>query len=194
MKTSAMKVVSCVGLFLLYKDVSCLKFPNKQCSSTRLYSATVDKSLVPQHTFVTSARNKFNNLFKFGKTNKVVGIVLFAMVLFGSVSVAHAQGVQTTSTLETEASVASETDRNTPADSFELTSSGLKYRDLVVGEGASPKAGDKVRVHYTGWLGGFGGNDGSSSSVKFDSSYDRRSPLVFTVGVRQVIAGTVICL
>ena len=32
------------------------------------------------------------------------------------------------------------------------TKTGLKYIDLKVGEGESPKTGDKVKVHYTGWL------------------------------------------
>jgi peptidylprolyl isomerase len=64
-----------------------------------------------------------------------------------------------------------------------MTESGLQYKDIKVGDGSSPIAGDTVRVHYTGWLEGF------DSEKKFDSSYDRRSPLAFKVGVRQVIAG-----
>jgi FKBP-type peptidyl-prolyl cis-trans isomerase len=63
------------------------------------------------------------------------------------------------------------------------TESGLKYVDTKVGDGASPVPGDTVRVHYTGWLEGF------ESEKKFDSSYDRRSPLVFRVGTGQVIKG-----
>lgn len=63
------------------------------------------------------------------------------------------------------------------------TESGLKYRDLKVGDGDAPMPGDMVRVHYTGWL------DGFDSDKKFDSSYDRRSPLSFPVGARKVIAG-----
>ncbi len=30
------------------------------------------------------------------------------------------------------------------------TASGLQYEDTVVGDGAEAKAGDHVRVHYTG--------------------------------------------
>ncbi len=30
--------------------------------------------------------------------------------------------------------------------------SGLKFKDEVVGTGPAPKAGQSVRVHYTGWL------------------------------------------
>ncbi len=60
------------------------------------------------------------------------------------------------------------------------TSSGLKYTDMVPGSGASPKKGDVVKVHYTGWL-----TDGK----KFDSSVDRGQPFEFTLGVGQVIKG-----
>lgn len=69
------------------------------------------------------------------------------------------------------------------ADDFVSTDSGLKYTDIKIGDGASPVPGDTVRVHYTGWLEGF------DSEKKFDSSYDRRSPLAFKVGTHQVISG-----
>ena len=32
------------------------------------------------------------------------------------------------------------------------TDSGLKYVDVKVGDGKEAKKGDKVVVHYTGWL------------------------------------------
>jgi len=32
------------------------------------------------------------------------------------------------------------------------TPSGLAIEDLVVGDGASAAAGQRVTVHYTGWL------------------------------------------
>ena len=38
-------------------------------------------------------------------------------------------------------------------------------------------------MHYTGWL------DDFDSEKKFDSSYDRRSPLQFAVGTGRVIKG-----
>src|SRR5688500_17196405 len=60
------------------------------------------------------------------------------------------------------------------------TKSGLQYRDEKVGEGASPRVGQRVNVHYTGTLA-----DGS----KFDSSRDRNSPFQFTLGVGEVISG-----
>ena len=60
------------------------------------------------------------------------------------------------------------------------TPSGLVYEDSVVGAGASPAAGKKVTVHYTGTL---------LDGTKFDSSRDRGTPFSFTIGVGQVIKG-----
>lgn len=60
------------------------------------------------------------------------------------------------------------------------TVSGLQYEELVVGTGASPKTGQKVSVHYTGWL---------TNGKKFDSSVDRGQPFEFTLGRAEVIKG-----
>jgi FKBP-type peptidyl-prolyl cis-trans isomerase FkpA len=60
------------------------------------------------------------------------------------------------------------------------TASGLKYWDLKKGSGATAKAGDSVKVHYTGWL-----TDGK----KFDSSLDRDEPFSFKLGAGMVIKG-----
>jgi len=60
------------------------------------------------------------------------------------------------------------------------TDSGLKYVELKQGDGATPKTGQTVVVHYTGTL-----EDGT----KFDSSRDRNSPFQFKIGVGQVIKG-----
>jgi FKBP-type peptidyl-prolyl cis-trans isomerase FkpA len=48
--------------------------------------------------------------------------------------------------------------------------SGLVYRELAAGSGASPKATDKVRVNYRGTL---------TNGTEFDSSYKRNMPAEF---------------
>ncbi|MBV8091568.1 MAG: FKBP-type peptidyl-prolyl cis-trans isomerase [Alphaproteobacteria bacterium] len=61
---------------------------------------------------------------------------------------------------------------------------GLKYTDTKIGQGATARSGNKVSVHYTGWL----SNNGTKGK-KFDSSVDRGQPFQFTLGAHQVIAG-----
>lgn len=61
-----------------------------------------------------------------------------------------------------------------------MTDSGLKYDDIQEGDGVVASAGQRVSVHYTGWL-----TDGS----KFDSSLDRDAPFAFSLGAGQVIRG-----
>lgn len=53
------------------------------------------------------------------------------------------------------------------------TDSGLVYTELVAGQGASPKATDRVKVHYRGTL---------TNGVEFDSSYKRGEPADFSLG------------
>ncbi len=60
------------------------------------------------------------------------------------------------------------------------TPSGLIIDDIVVGNGAAAAAGQKVTVHYTGWL---------TNGTKFDSSKDRNDPFEFPLGAGRVIKG-----
>jgi len=60
------------------------------------------------------------------------------------------------------------------------TPSGLKYQELVVGKGPTPKPGSRVMVHYTGWL---------TDGTKFDSSVARNEPFLFRLGRGEVIKG-----
>ena len=60
------------------------------------------------------------------------------------------------------------------------TRSGLKYTDLVVGTGPSPRAGQTAVVHYTGTL---------TDGTKFDSSLDKGQPYSFALGTGSVIKG-----
>jgi len=50
------------------------------------------------------------------------------------------------------------------------TASGLVYRELRAGTGASPNASDTVKVHYRGTL---------VNGTEFDSSYKRNEPATF---------------
>ncbi len=63
---------------------------------------------------------------------------------------------------------------------FIKTDSGLRYQIIQEGNGKKANKGDMVSVHYKGQL--FDG-------TVFDSSYKRKQPLEFSVGVGQVIAG-----
>lgn len=60
------------------------------------------------------------------------------------------------------------------------TATGLMYEDVALGEGGEAARGNKVTVHYTGWL---------VDGTKFDSSKDRGDPFRFSLGAGQVIAG-----
>ena len=60
------------------------------------------------------------------------------------------------------------------------TNTGLKYRDIIVGQGATPTTGQRLTVHYIGRL---------ANGTVFDSSISRGQPFQFTLGVGQVIAG-----
>lgn len=64
------------------------------------------------------------------------------------------------------------------------TASGLEYEILTEGTGESPRKGQQVTVHYTGWL-----NKDGKPGDKFDSSVDRGQKFTFVIGVGQVIKG-----
>jgi len=57
---------------------------------------------------------------------------------------------------------------------------GLKYFIEKAGSGKAVKAGEVVKVHYTGWL---------SDGTKFDSSKERGEPLSLELGAGRVIRG-----
>ena len=63
---------------------------------------------------------------------------------------------------------------------FQKTESGLRYQIIQKGSGAPAEKGKKVSVHYQGAL---------ENGQVFDSSYKRKQPIDFTLGIGQVIEG-----
>lgn len=61
-----------------------------------------------------------------------------------------------------------------------MSRDGLRVETIAEGMGYSPRPGDRVVVHYTGWL---------TNGQKFDSSVDRDEPFHFVIGRGQVIEG-----
>jgi FKBP-type peptidyl-prolyl cis-trans isomerase len=63
---------------------------------------------------------------------------------------------------------------------FQKTESGLRYQIIQKGNGTQAEKGKKVSVHYQGAL---------ENGQVFDSSYKRKQPIDFTLGMGQVIEG-----
>ncbi len=80
----------------------------------------------------------------------------------------------------TEAKEKAEAELNKIAAGFEKTNSGLRYQIIQNGNGKKAEKGNQISVHYKGQL---------VDGTVFDSSYQRKQPIDFTVGIGQVIAG-----
>ena len=63
---------------------------------------------------------------------------------------------------------------------FDKTESGLRYKMIQKGSGKQAEKGKQVSVHYQGSL---------ENGQVFDSSYKRKQPIDFQLGVGQVISG-----
>ena len=63
----------------------------------------------------------------------------------------------------------------------------MQSEDTIPGTGDEAKAGNRVQVHYTGWL--YDPTAPKSRGKKFDSSKDRGQPFSFGLGGGEVIRG-----
>lgn len=81
---------------------------------------------------------------------------------------------------EAEAKAAQKEAMDKIAAGYEETPSGLRYKILEKGTGKKAEKGASVSVHYKGQL---------MDGTVFDSSYQRKKPIDFTVGIGQVIPG-----
>ena len=67
-----------------------------------------------------------------------------------------------------------------PGDDLGPMLPGVERQDTVVGSGPEARTGDRVSVHYSGFL---------LDGTKFDSSLDRGVPFEFVIGKHEVIEG-----
>ena len=63
----------------------------------------------------------------------------------------------------------------------------LQTIEITTGHGERAVAGDKVSVHYTGWL--YDQSAPGKCGAQFDSSHDRAQPFEFQLGAGRVIRG-----
>jgi FKBP-type peptidyl-prolyl cis-trans isomerase len=119
-------------------------------------------------------------LISFGIMAVAVLVIVVAQITGGQAAVASVGAPSTGAPNQTEVKLAAASLINMSDLEIKETGTGLKYKVITPGTGATPKKGDTVIVHYTGTL-----EDGT----KFDSSRDRNSPFSFKLGVGQVIKG-----
>jgi FKBP-type peptidyl-prolyl cis-trans isomerase len=108
--------------------------------------------------------------------------VLAFMVLAASIALAQGGSAQSGSAQKPTGSTAKKPVASGPTQvsgEGTKTSSGLQYWDITVGTGAEARKGQKVTVHYTGWL---------TNGKKFDSSVGGK-PFPFRIGSGDVIKG-----
>ncbi len=113
----------------------------------------------------------------------LIGILICNMLIFATVS---CQSSENEAEAKTEDKAAEQPEKQAEVGIPQVegdtvtTETGLKYIDVVKGEGDKSVAGKRVTVHYTGWF---------TNGTKFDSSKDRNQPFIVDIGAGNVIKG-----
>lgn len=107
------------------------------------------------------------------KQQRIISIFTALLIGFTMFSIANATTPQ-----ENKAAGVAFLAQNAKKDKIITTASGLQYTVLVAGKGISPKADDKVTVHYKGT---------TIEGKEFDSSYSHGAPVTFPLN--RVIKG-----
>jgi FKBP-type peptidyl-prolyl cis-trans isomerase len=136
-----------------------------------------------------------NNAYRFGIASVSFALIVHPCVHRTAQQDSHVQNLVEPFKQTKWMSIVARCDGKKEMADFQQTRSGLKYRDIrkeslsnkeeraLRNSEVCPKSGDIVIVHYIGWLEGF------DSEHQFDNSYDRGSPIIFQVGVGQVVPG-----
>ena len=93
----------------------------------------------------------------------------------------------TATSSETTGATANPTTTATKASPMTESATSLGVIDIKTGTGAEAKPGQKVSVHYTGWL--FDAAAPENKGRKFDSSRDHGEAFEFNLGLGEVIRG-----
>ncbi len=135
--------------------------------------------------FQSNADSVFKKLFRMRKLPKFVDStkdVYFAIKLIAVKTAQQMQAEASARMLKLQNTEAKEREAYIKKNNITVkpTADGLYFILEKPGKGPHPKVGDKVSVHYTGYL---------LNGKKFDSSVDRGKPFEFTLGKHQVIPG-----
>lgn len=135
--------------------------------------------------FQCNADSVFKKLFRMRKLPAFVDTtkdVYFAIKLVGVKTPQQIQAEESVSMMKLKNAESKEREAYLKKNNITVkpTQDGLYFIPEKPGKGRHPKVGDKVSVHYTGYL---------LNGKKFDSSRDRGKPFEFTLGKHQVIPG-----
>ncbi len=135
--------------------------------------------------FQCNADSVFRKLFRMAKFPKFIDStkdIYFAIKLVGVKTPQQMQAEESARMVKEENKEAKAREEYLKKNNIKVkpTADGLYFVPEKPGKGPHPKKGDKVSVHYTGYL---------LNGTKFDSSLDRGKPFEFVLGMHQVIPG-----